>query len=256
MERTHRLLTTCDRSVRLGRTRAGPRVPRGARLLPGDPCHPNRLPGSQLRRALSAQCSCPGWQDRPDRNRRPAIRHGIGPATQGLRARPRLPAPPVSSRPAAPAFEASRQAGRGSLHEHLLVGSARHGGGRTDTREEGVRQRGAFRAVWDRQLQPDQRPTDGPASVEPVRRVAWPLQQLLVGLHGGGNRDRLRNQHHGQPAAGLDQFEVHPDVGMEPERDARWHQHGVLPPQSPRARRAHRVHRPAHDAERRVRTRP
>ena len=65
--------------------------------------------------------------------------------------------------------------------DHVGRGARSHGG-RVDPREDEVRQLRALRPVRHRQLQPDQRPPDGPAPAEPLRRLARALQQLLVGV--------------------------------------------------------------------------
>ena len=116
-------------------------------------------------------------------------------------------------------------------------------------RQGRLRQRGHLRPLRHGQLQPDQRPPDGPASDEPVRRLARLLQQLLLGGHGRRHPHRLRHQHDRQPTPGLDQLALYPDVGLEPLRDARRDELGALPASGQGEGRPHRLRRSAYDAK-------
>ena len=72
---------------------------------------------------------------------------------------------------------------------------------------------------------------------EPLRRLPRALQQLLAGPRINVATPTVYGTlDDGQPAPGLAQREVHPDVGLEPERDARRHEHAS----SSCARRARR----------------
>ena len=173
------------------------------------------------------------------------------PAAPGLRPRPGLPAPPVSPRPPAVSHEARRP-------ERARADSSASRGTRRSTasprRSQRVKDAYGNTALFVPYGTGSYSQINGRQTAQRLmnlrRRLARASTTATPGRASRRRRRPSTARRHRQPAPGLAQREVHPDVGLEPGRDARRDEQRVLRPAGPGARRPHRLHRPAHDAER------
>ena len=242
------------RGLRPPRPRVVRRGERGAAGGPGRRgAHgPDRLSVAQLRRPLRAPGLRQGRCRHPHRRRRPSDRHGRRSPAQGLCPGPGLQAPSVSPRPAEISHETRRPQRDGAFRADLVGRGLRPRRPGDPPGQREIRQRRPLRALRDGRLQPADRAPDRPEAPQLRRGLARLLQQLFLGLHFGRDADRLRDGDHREPAAGLAQHQILPDVGLESGRDARRDEQRIFRPAGPGARRPHGLRRPAHDDERRV----